>query len=256
MNSNIKSMLAGLEDNQCILPVGYVDDEGVLQREVTLAPMTGETEEAIGDPKIKDNAGKIVTELLNGVITKFGTMRKVNKDVIRGLTAIDRDYLVLKNRQVSIGDIMEYTDTCPICGRKTNVRVDLTSLEVVYMDDDEPKEFKVTLFHGVPNKDGVIQKEATIVLPNGMAQEKIAQIIRSNPAQATTAMLQFITKSIGDIEFISAETFRKMTKKDRDLISARLDEVKAGVKFSVEVICAECGGEFTTYFPMSSLMGE
>ena len=65
MSENIKTIMEGLGENEFILPVGYKDMDGVVHRTVTLRPMTGETEEAIADPKIRDNGGKIITDSLS-----------------------------------------------------------------------------------------------------------------------------------------------------------------------------------------------
>lgn len=255
MSEKIQAMMEGLGENEFLLPVGYKDSDGVIHRVVTLTPMTGETEEAIADPKISNNGGKVFTTLLHSVVERIGTLPKVTKEVIRDLTIIDRDFLILKNRQVSIGDEVEYVDECPSCKGKNDVTIDLSHIDVQYMESDE-REFTFELPNGYRDANGTIHKEITITLPTGRVQEKVAQIVRANPAQATTALLQLITLKLGTLEFINPDVFKKMTKKDRDFISKQISEMGAGVKFSTEVTCSNCGSEFTTSIPLSSLLGE
>lgn len=256
MTENIKSIMEQLEVNEFLLPVGYTDGEGVLHRTVKLKPMTGETEEAIADPKVRDNGGKLITELLFSVVEKVGTVKKVNREILRDLTAIDRDFLLIKNAQVSLGDEISYVDVCPHCKAKNEVTVNLEELPVTYMDAEEERELTFELPNGYVDRDGKVHKKITVILPTGRVQERVAQVVRANPAQATTLMLQLITKKLGDLDFINPDVFKTMTKKDRDFISKKLAEINAGVKFSHEVICSDCGGEFTSSIPLQSLLGE
>lgn len=256
MSENIKTIMEGLGENEFILPVGYKDEDGVVHRTVTLKPMTGETEEAIADPKIRDNGGKIITALLESVIEKIGTLPRVTKDIIRDLTTIDRDFLLIKNRQVSLGDNISYTDICPDCRAKNEIHVNLSNIEPKYLENEEDRELTFDLPIGYTDASGTVHKEITITLPTGRVQERVAQMVRANPAQATTIMLQLITLKLGTLEFINPDVFKKMTKKDRDFISNKLSELEVGVKFDTEVMCSECGSEFVTSIPLQSLLGE
>ena len=255
MNDKVQAIIETLQDNQVLLPVGYTDEDGVLHRIVELTYMTGETEEAIADPKVRDNGGKIVTELLASVVTKIGTRPRVTKEMIRNLTVIDRDFLLLKSRQFSMGDEVEYVDTCR-CGGKNEIHISIPKIECSYLDDEAPKELTFELPNGYRDANGTVHKKITVVLPTGTVQERIAQVMRTNPAIANTTMLQLITKKLGTMDFINPDVFRKMSKKDRDFISTKIGEVKGGVSMSTEVVCAECGRTFTRTIPLVSLLGE
>ena len=256
MSENIKTIMNELGENEFVLPVGLKDKDGVVHRTITLTPMTGETEEAIADPKVRDNGGKIITALLGSVIEKIGTLPRVTKDTIRDLTTIDRDFLLIKNRQVSLGDNISYIDNCPHCRAKNEIHVNLANIEPKYLENEEDRELTFDLPIGYKDANGTVHKEITITLPTGRVQERVAQMVRANPAQATTAMLQLITLKLGTLEFINPDVFKKMTKKDRDFISSKLSELEVGVKFDTEVMCSECGSEFVTSIPLQSLLGE
>ena len=256
MSENIKTIMDGLGENEFLLPVGLKDKDGVVHRTVTLTPMTGETEEAIADPKVRDNGGKIITSLLESVTEKVGTLPRVTKDTIRDLTTIDRDFLLIKNRQVSLGDNISYIDNCPHCRARNEIHVNLANIEPKYLENEEDRELTFDLPIGYKDANGTVHKEITITLPTGRVQERVAQMVRANPAQATTAMLQLITLKLGTLEFINPDVFKKMTKKDRDFISNKLSELEVGIKFDTEVMCSECGSEFVTAIPLQSLLGE
>ena len=256
MSENIKTIMDGLGENEFLLPVGLKDKDGVVHRTITLTPMTGETEEAIADPKVRDNGGKIITSLLESVTEKVGTLPRVTKDTIRDLTTIDRDFLLIKNRQVSLGDNISYIDNCPHCRARNEIHVNLANIEPKYLENEEDRELTFDLPIGYKDANGTVHKEITITLPTGRVQERVAQMVRANPAQATTAMLQLITLKLGTLEFINPDVFKKMTKKDRDFISNKLSELEVGIKFDTEVMCSECGSEFVTAIPLQSLLGE
>lgn len=255
MNDKAQAIIEGLQDNQVYLPVGYTDENGELHRVVELTFMTGETEECIADPKVRDNGGKIVTELLASVVTKIGNKPRVTKEMIRNLTVIDRDYLLLKSREYSMGEVVEYVDTCR-CGGKNNITISIPKIECDYIDDETPKELTFELPNGYRDSNGTVHKKITVVLPTGVVQERIAQAMRTNPAIANTTMLQLITKKLGEMDFINPDVFRKMSKRDRDFISTKIGEVKGGVSMSTEVVCSDCGKTFTTTIPLFSLLGE
>lgn len=256
MATDTKTIVQSLGENEFLLPVGYTDSEGNLHQTVTLTPMTGETEEAISDPKVRDNGGKIITTLLDSVVEKVGNLPRVNKDIIRDLTVVDRDFLLLKNRMVSLGDEVNYMDACPHCKAKNEITMDISHIEAKYLSKEQAKEFTFDLPNGYRDGNGVIHKEITITLPTGRVQERVAQMVRSNPAQATTSMLQLITVKLGTMDFLNPDVFKKMTKRDRDFISKKMAEIEVGVKFDHEVMCSECGSEFDTSIPLQALMGE
>lgn len=256
MKENIQSILEQLNEDEFLLPVGYTDDEGVLHRKVKLTPMTGETEEMMADAKVRDNAGKMITELLLSIVDELGTVKKINREVLRELSTKDRDFLILKNAQVSIGDEISFIDSCPHCKGKNEITVNIEGIEVKYLDTDEPREFTFDLPRGYKDREGKLHKSITVKLPNGRVQERIATVLRANPAQAVSMMLQLITKKLGDLDFINPDVFKKMTKKDRDFISKQLDLVEVGVSFNLDAVCSSCGAEYITSIPLANLLGE
>ena len=116
-----RNTVTNLEDNEFELPIGYMDRDGVLHKTFKLREMTGKVDESIADKKVRTNAGKIVTELIYGVVEQLGTLPKIDRNIIKQLTNTDRDYIVLMNYLYSLGETIEYTETCPYCGEKIEV---------------------------------------------------------------------------------------------------------------------------------------
>ena len=109
------------------LPKGYVDKEGTLQREVVLREITGADQEAMLTPQLRQNPAKMLTALLARVIVRLGTLDKSRVDtrVAADLTKRDRDFLIMKLKEIDSGPEMEIDAECPDCGRKFKAALDI-----------------------------------------------------------------------------------------------------------------------------------
>ena len=109
------------------LPKGYVDKEGTLQREVVLREITGADQEAMLMPQLRQNPAKMLTALLARVIVRLGTLDKSRVDtrVAAELTKRDRDFLIMKLKEIDSGPEMEIDAECPDCGRKFKASLDI-----------------------------------------------------------------------------------------------------------------------------------
>jgi hypothetical protein len=109
------------------LPKGYVDKEGTLQREVVLREITGADQEAMLAPQLRQNPAKMLTALLARVIVRLGTLDKSRVDtrVAAELTKRDRDFLIMKLKEIDSGPEMEIDAECPDCGRKFKASLDI-----------------------------------------------------------------------------------------------------------------------------------
>src|SRR3712207_6844858 len=248
-NADLRAILEGLEPDEFYLPVGYVDEEGVIHRKGRLTLMDGNSEEAMSDAKIRDNGGKVITALLHSVVAELEGVPKVTKELIKNLSTIDRDYLLAKNRAYSLGEKFDFVTNCSVCGKRNEVFVDLNNIEVKYLDDDAPRTVTFELFHGYRDRDNVLHKTMTISLPTGAVQERIMPIARVNAGQANTTLLQLITDKLGTMDFINPDVFKSLSKRDRDLASEKLREIKAGIEFVIKCVCSECGQEFDCMIP-------
>lgn len=247
-----------IDENTFKLPVGIIDSEGTLHDTVTLKPMTGLVEEKMNNPKIKNNGGKIITELIYGVVESIGTLPRVNKDMIRNLTSIDRDFIVLANSMVSFDKMiepLEFEVKCK-CGGLNTLTVMLPELPCNQLEDKYNREITFKLKDGIKSSDGVVHKDITIMLPTGRVQEAISPILMQNTASAMTMTFQLITKNIGTLPYINLDTFKNMTKRDRSLIENTVNEINMGVDLAVKSICNHCGEELKTLIPINALMGE
>lgn len=256
MPSNQKTITEILDVNEFELPVGYTDSEGTFHKTVKLQEMTGYVDEAMADAKVRSNPGKMITEALFGVVESIGTMKKVKKDDIKSLKSQDRDFLLLMNHKVSIGDDVEYDEECESCRNRFTVEGKIDSVPVTYAEKGEFDEIKLTLPNGFKNASGQVFKEMSVSLADGRVQEMLAQVAQENPAKAETMLLSHITEEIKGMDFWNFETFQKLGKKDRRHITKEISKIKVGADIALNVTCPSCGKEQKSVIPMPTLLGE
>lgn len=254
----IEKTIGDVDVTNIMLPVGWRNDAGELKRFCTLIELTGEAEEKIADPKIRDNPGKLITELIYAIMDSFDG-QKINKDVIRGLSTIDRDFLIFLVHKISFGNTVKWVHTCPnpSCEELNTISIDIDTLKVRYLDETAPQFFSFSLPRPIKEVPDIAEPVITIILPTGFIQEKVAPIGKGNPAVATTALMQMITHKLGHLEgMIPNNVFQKMSSKNRQAIQKYLTELNLGVQLEVEETCAVCGTTFKTMIPIMSLLGE
>lgn len=114
------------------LPKGYVDQNGTLHKEVTLREITGADQEAMLNPQFRNNPAKMLTALLTRVIVKLGTLdkSKIDSSVTANLFKSDRDFLIMKLKEIDSGPDMEIDVECPECGKKFKAMLDMADFFV------------------------------------------------------------------------------------------------------------------------------
>jgi hypothetical protein len=108
----------------CQLPVGYLDDDGVLHREGAMRMARARDEIApLRDPRVRDNEAYLTVLLLSRTITRLGTVSSVTPGVIEGLFAPDLAFLQDLYRRVNQEGHTRASVSCPSC--RTDFTVDV-----------------------------------------------------------------------------------------------------------------------------------
>ena len=110
------------------LPKGYVDDQGTAHREVILREITGADQEAMLSPQLRNNPAKMLTALLARVIMKLGSLEggQVDTRVTAAMFKSDRDFLIMKLKEIDSGPELEIDVECPDCQRKFKAMLDVS----------------------------------------------------------------------------------------------------------------------------------
>src|SRR5688500_16379214 len=102
---------SGKGSRRFMLPGGYADADCELFREVEVAPLTGRDEELIAQQP--GARGALLTALLARCVLRLGPVGPVSEDLMRRLLVGDRQFLLLKLRQLTFGDDVQATVHCP-----------------------------------------------------------------------------------------------------------------------------------------------
>ncbi|NIM10471.1 MAG: hypothetical protein GTO45_00635 [Candidatus Aminicenantes bacterium] len=123
-----------------MLPCGYVDEKGIVHREVELSPLTGKEEELVAQNHRQESA-LLVAMVLSRCLRRLGSIAPVPGDVIGRLPKEDRQFLLLKLREITFGDMVQATVTCPWPGCQNKVDINFSTKDITDQEqiDKEPQ---------------------------------------------------------------------------------------------------------------------
>jgi hypothetical protein len=244
-------------DQTVTLPVGRAgdDDEGNLC-DLSVRKMTGREEALLTDPKLRRNAGKLITALLaNCVSTADG--QRMEQALARKLSSADRNFLLMELRRVTFGDEMEAHYRCPRCDGVTLVIEDLSAIEVNRLHEASGElDITVMLEDGYVDQDGKRHRELVFTLPTGEDEEVVAGRRDANPSRQRDALLARCLIRVDDMDerrvrAIGIRLLADLSMSDRQLIRRTLDEHALGPDLNRAIRCEHCDEEFRTGLDMS-----
>ncbi len=109
---------------QFVLPKGYVDEEGILHKEGTMRLANAADEiYPLRDMMVQQNPAYLTIALLARVITRLGTLEKINNRTIENLFTADLEYLQDFYERINAMDFPVYKGVCPHCGKEVEIPV-------------------------------------------------------------------------------------------------------------------------------------
>ncbi|MDH3974191.1 MAG: hypothetical protein OEV42_07915 [Deltaproteobacteria bacterium] len=241
-----------MDKRRFILPGGYIDDSGLVHREIALCHLSGREEELLADNKEMISA-RLVSTIISRCVSRIGKISPVPPEVARDLLIADRQYIMLKLREATFGDRVQATIRCPWpdCGKK--VDIDFSTADIPFRESrDKGPLYKMTLSRAADfagdNEDGC--REITFRLPNGGDQEEVSPYLYENEGKALTELLKRCISSIGAVEGPGDDLVEKLSPRERMEIEKRMEEVAPGVELKMEANCPECGRDFDAPFDL------
>lgn len=233
------------------LPVGYLDEDGRLHRTALMRKMTGHEEALLGDRKLRQNAGRLVSELLGNCVKQLGELKPVTPQVTQQLTSADRNYLLVELRKITFGAELEASYVCPACSESTRMTHDLDELPVRRVEAGGATEIVVELDDGYEDRNGEVYRSIVFRLPTGVDEERVATTSRENPSRGMTALLTRCVTGLGDmpverLQALGTKVLNDLTMSDRQRIDAAFRGHMPGVDMTADVDCSSCGRSFST----------
>lgn len=233
------------------LPGGYVDDTGTIHRRVELIPLTGKEEECLAEYHTRVSA-TLVTTLLSRCVRRIGTISPVTENVARELLVADRQFLLLKLREMTFGEQVQATIVCPWpnCGHQVDIDFSTHDIPIEESTDKGPT-YSITLSpEALQQGDfSATEKAVTFRLPNGADQEELASVMLNNEAAALTALLGRCIKQIG-AQKNTVELIHQLPPLARMEIEQGMESQAPKIDLSLGATCPECHRDFTMPFDL------
>jgi hypothetical protein len=236
----------------CSLPGGYADDSGVIHLEAEVIPLTGQEEELLSNAE-KAVTAVLVTQILSRCVARIGDIAPVTEEIARSLLVGDRQYLLLKLREATFGDIVQSTVNCPWsdCGEKVDIDFSLENVPVktstfkgpIYTAELSPETAFV-------DEQGDQHRKIKFRLPNGGDQEALSSLIVTNETLAQTKLLERCIKKIGPCKNPGTDIISRLSPKARMEIEKQMDKVAPKVELTFDANCPECQRQFPLPFAL------
>lgn len=196
---------------------------------VTVRPMTFDDEKVIANIR----AGKV--NPINLLLS-----RCVNNIPVADLILIDKIYLLYKIREASYGSDYNAIITCPKCTVQSEVKVDLSKLNVNEVPDDisNPREVELKK----------IKKIAKVRFPKLNEEHYLALDSDKN-----SQFWRFVDEIDGctDKQVIS-EVIKKLPLADMHTILKEITQMDYGIDSRINFICSECEDESVVEVPLGA----
>lgn len=247
-----------------LLPNAIKTPGGVWTRRVVLEEMTGREEDILQDQtiapggkgKLLKTPGQRITEILSRCTATMGDEgveesrpegknRKTDPNFFasswRKAYNNDRGYSVIQLRQLSLGPVFEFSDTCPRCKKEiVNISTRLDELEVKVAD------FKTMATEEVME----VRTPSGLTVGwrpfTGMEEDKVDEIKEQHKTDLPSALLRIRLRSI-DGNAVTADSVKDMTAGDRRFLQGHFEGVEGGIDTKLEITCdnIDCSHKFS-----------
>jgi hypothetical protein len=235
-----------------LLPGGYVDADCELLREVEIAALSGRDEELIS-PRQPISNPALLTLLLSRCVLRLGRVRPVSEDLVRRLLVADRQFLLLKLRQMTFGDHVQSTVQCPweLCREKIDIDFFLQDIPVRESKEKGPLYTReLSSEAAFSNEHGEQYREVVFRLPNGEDQEAIAHRVEEDEPAALALLLARCIRRLGPLNDPGLKVIHRLSSFARAEIERHMEEAAPQLDLTLAAHCPECRREFTVPFDL------
>jgi len=234
----------------CFLPGGYVDESGILHREVALAPLSGREEELLAEQRPAGST-VLVTAVLSRCVRRLGAMSPVPVELLDRLLVADRQYLLLKLREITLGARVQATICCPWADCRQKIDIDFSLQDIpVWESQEKGPAYTMELSPEAAYRDepGQVYRTITFRLPNGKDQEVVSPLVADDAAQAFAILLTRCIQRVGPWEPPGDALVRRLSPLAQQEIERQMEAVAPKVELTMEGQCRECGRDFAVPF--------
>jgi hypothetical protein len=224
------------------LPCGYLDDSGVLHREVAVREMTGNEEDMLASKNVP--VAKKMNELITRCVSRIGTFTDAPQlaKIVQDLPVGDRMFLVFAIRQVSLGDDYPFKAACPECKKESIYNVLLSTLDIKAMPDPSKR-----VFDDVLPKSG---KAFRYRILTGRDEERIGRLSKNDDTLSLAMQMRI---ELLDGKPPTLADLKALGIKDRNHIRKVFEDVEGGIDTTVDMTCEDCTHDFQTQLDVAQV---
>lgn len=193
--------------------------------------LDGADEEALS--KIKDYGKGLLTILKRGTVSIGG--QPATQELLDKLLAGDREYLILKIRQITLGNSISINGACTFCDEEQTFEIDLNEdVKINKLEDKTERLFTIQ------TSKGLVEFE----LPTGYVQKKLVDSTNKTAAELDSILLSECITAINGLPIMDKSVVRRLSMKDRREILKKLSDLNPGPELSSTTkSCVACGQE-------------
>lgn len=239
-------------EGRLVLPGGIVDAAGRCHKTVFVRELTGADEELLADRAWRSGAEQATALLARALERVDGLDRPVDRDLAAGMLAGDRDYLLLRLRQIALGDHVHQVLRCPdaACGKKVDVEFIISELPVRHLERANA-QYEVHLSRPL-YADDETSADVSLRLPTGADQEALADVIDTNPGLANTRLYTRLLLRAGKRGAVTEDEARAFPLAARAELAAFVRNNAPGPDLRIEIACPHCAADMSYPFDLNA----
>lgn len=237
---------AGANARHVSLPGGILY-EGKRYKDVALRELTGADEEILCG-SFANGAQQVTALLARAIAGVEGCPAPVDVTMAANMLVGDRDYLLLRLRQIEIGDLVHEVMRCrnTACARKVDVEFLISEIPVRHIDALPPA-------HELSLRDAQDKNlRACLRLPAGSDLEAIAEFLPGNPGGANTRLYARVLERLEGLPQINEDAIRELPMRLRMQLAAFIAENAPGPDLAVDIACPHCGTDMSYSFDLNA----
>ncbi len=222
------------------LPGGLINAAGDVCRHVRLRELTGADEEVLFARSTSGSA-RVTQFLARAIDAVQGWGAPLTEAQVAAMHLGDRDYLLLRLRQQSLGDAVHQVMRCPECSARVDVDFNISELPVRRLPDAQA-QWRVT-FNDIT---------LTLRLPTGADLQAIEDLALTNPASANTRLFARLTQAVNNGPAPTEDEVRAWPLPLRAALSQWISEHAPGPDLFLDLTCPECAGDMSYTFDLAA----
>lgn len=223
------------------LPGGIVDADGAVHRRLRVRELNGADEEALFDRRSGGDAKRVSAFLARVIESVDGMRMPSDLSLAERLPIGDRDYLLLRLRQLDLGDAIHQVARCPSCARKVDIDFAISELPLRRLESPKAA-YDIEIG----------EHRLRVRLPDGADQAAVENDAARNPAAANTALYARVVLDIDGKGPPSEDDTRAWPIALRSRLAEWLDANAPGPDLFIDIGCPYCAADMSYRFDLDA----